>query len=70
VAPALDVAGEVILDLAGLTFIDSFGMRTIALLAQMVGDRGLVLRSPRREVVRVLELTDIGSVPGIRVERA
>jgi anti-anti-sigma factor len=70
VAPALDDAGEVVLDLADLTFIDSFGLRTIALLARMVGDRGVVLRSPRGEVVRVIELTGIGSVPGIRVERA
>lgn len=68
VAGALDEEGEVVLDLGGLTFIDSFGLRTIALLARMIDGRGVVLRSPRAEVLRVLELIDIESIPGIRVE--
>lgn len=67
--PALDAEGELVLDLTELTFVDSFGLRTIALLARMVGDRGVVLRYPRDEVLRVLDLLDIEDVPGIRVER-
>ena len=67
--PALDGESELVLDLTELTFVDSFGLRTIGLLARMVGDRGLVLRNPRDEVLRVLDLLDIEDVPGIRVER-
>ena len=52
-----------------MTFIDSMGLRQIALLARMTGERGVVLRYPQDRVLRVLELIDIEEVPGIRIER-
>jgi anti-anti-sigma regulatory factor len=52
-----------------VTFIDSFGLRSIALLARMVAERGVVLRYPQDPVLRVLELNDIEEIPGIRIER-
>jgi anti-anti-sigma factor len=67
--PALDSTGEVVIDLSEVTFMDSFGIRSVALLARMVGDRGVVLRYPQDPVLRVLELLDIEAVPGIRIER-
>jgi anti-anti-sigma factor len=36
--PALDSRGEVVLDLSEVAFMDSFGLRSVALLARMVGD--------------------------------
>jgi len=62
--PALDAAGEVVIDLAEVTFIDSFGLRSIALLARMVGQRGVVLRYPQDPFLRVLELIDLEESPG------
>jgi anti-anti-sigma factor len=67
--PALDATGEIVLDLADVTFIDSIGLRSITLLAKMIGERGIVLRYPRDPVLRVLELIDIEEIPGIRIER-
>jgi anti-anti-sigma factor len=67
--PVLDATGEIVLDLAGVTFIDSIGLRSITLLAKMIGDRGIVLRYPQDPVLRVLELLDIEEIPGIRIER-
>jgi anti-anti-sigma factor len=45
--PALDSRGEVVIDLSEVTFMDSFGLRSVALLARMVGDRGVLLRYPQ-----------------------
>jgi anti-anti-sigma factor len=67
--PVLDATGEIVLDLTGVTFIDSIGLRSITLLAKMIGDRGIVLRYPQDPVLRVLELLDIEEIPGIRIER-
>jgi anti-anti-sigma factor len=67
--PVLDATGEIVLDLAGVTFIDSIGLRSITLLAKKIGDRGIVLRYPQDPVLRVLELLDIEEIPGIRIER-
>jgi anti-anti-sigma factor len=67
--PALDSRGEVVIDLSEVTFMDSFGLRSVALLARMVGDRGVLLRYPQDPVLRVLELLDIEAIHGIRIER-
>lgn len=68
IAPALDGKGEVVLDLAGLTFIDSTGVRTLARLSQRIGG-GIVLRHPKDAVIRTFELLQIDEMPGIRVIR-
>jgi len=49
--------------------MDSFGLRSVALLARMVGDRGVLLRYPQDPVLRVLELLDVEAIPGVRIER-
>ena len=67
--PALDSRGEVLIDVSEVTFMDSFGLRSVALLANMVGDPGVLLRYPQDAVLRVFELLDIEAIPGIRIER-
>ena len=68
-APALERAGEIVIDLAEVTFIDSSGLRSIALLARAVRERGILLRYPQDPVLRVLEMIDLEEIPGIRIER-
>jgi anti-anti-sigma factor len=66
--PALDGRHAVVLDLGGLTFIDSSGIRAIILLAKRCGRRGIALRSLRPEVARLIAIVRLGDVPGITVE--
>jgi anti-sigma B factor antagonist len=66
--PALGGGDSVVLDLRGLTFIDSSGVRSIILLARRCGRRGIVLRSPRGEVAKVFGIVRLGDVPGITIE--
>ena len=68
-ASKLDPRREVVLDLADLSFIDSGGIRAIVRLAEEVCRHGLVLRSPRRGVLKVLDILGVEHFPGIRVER-
>ena len=67
--PSLDSREEVLIDVSEVTLMDSFGLRSVALLARMVGDRGVLLRYPQDPVLKVMELLDIGAIPGIRIER-
>jgi anti-anti-sigma factor len=67
--PSLDSREEVLIDVSGVTFVDSFGLRSVALLARMVGDRGVLLRYQQDSVLKVMELLDIEAIPGIRIER-
>jgi anti-anti-sigma factor len=67
--PALDSREEVLIDVSEVTLMDSFGLRSVALLASMVGDRGVLLRYPQDPVLRVLELLDVEAIPGVRIER-
>jgi anti-anti-sigma regulatory factor len=67
--PSLDSREEVLIDVSEVTFVDSFGLRSVALLARMVGDRGVLLRYPQDSVLKVMELLDIEAIPGIRIER-
>src|SRR5262245_40531391 len=66
IGSGLEGRGELVLDLAGLTFIDSMGVRTLAVLAHRVGG-GLVLRYPQEAVWRVLELLQFDEMPGVRI---
>jgi anti-anti-sigma factor len=69
------VAGEVygkgplVLDLAGLNFIDSGGLSAVIRIARRLKDE-LVLRNPNPVVERALWLTGIGHDPrfGVRIE--
>ena len=64
---AMDGQRELVLDLSGLEFLDSAGIRAILETASST-DRGLVLRSPRNNVRKVLGITGIAGRDGIRVE--
>jgi anti-sigma B factor antagonist len=64
---AAAVCGPIIVDLAGLTFIDCCGLRILERVRQWTRDRGgdLSLAAPQhrvREVLRVTGLTDVFSV--------
>lgn len=64
---AAAVGGPIIVDLAGLTFIDCCGLRILVRVRQWTRDRGgdLSLAAPQhrvREVLRVTGLTDVFSV--------
>ena len=66
---ALDPTRVVVLDLGELEFIDSAGLRAIVRLSEDVCPYGIVLRSPRDNVLRVLEMLNIERIRSIRVER-
>jgi len=65
---AVDSTREVVLDLTDLTFLDSHGIKAIVRLAESACPHGLVLRSPRPNVRRVLDIVKIDGIAGIRVE--
>jgi anti-anti-sigma factor len=65
---AVDGSREVVFDLTDLTYLDSQGIKAIVRLAESVCPRGLVLRSPRDNVRRVLDIVKIEDIAGIRVE--
>jgi anti-anti-sigma factor len=54
------------LDLAGLTFIDSSGIRAIVTLAKEIRC-SVIIQRPRPAVRRVLDLTGIAGHVGIRI---
>jgi anti-anti-sigma factor len=61
--------GDLTLDLAGLSFMDSTGIKILITAARMLEGRGcLILRSPAPPIRRVLELVQIDRVPGVKVE--
>lgn len=66
IGSGLEGTGELVLDLADVCFIDSMGVRTLALLSHRVGG-GLVLRYPQDAVSRVLEMLQFDEIPGVRI---
>jgi anti-anti-sigma factor len=60
--------GPLVVDLADLAFIDSTGIRAVLALAKSIASREVVLRSPMRNVRRVLELVEIEHRPNVRIE--
>lgn len=66
---ALDPTREVVLDVGDLEFVDSAGLRAIVRLSEDVCPYGLVLRSPKDNVLRVIEMLRLEHIAGIRVER-
>ena len=63
-----DAEREIVLDLTDLTFLDSSGIRAILTMAQEIGTNGVLLRNPRPNVRRVIELIGIEGRSGIRLE--
>lgn len=66
---SLDPTREVVLDVGELAFVDSAGLRAIVRLSEDACPYGIVLRSPRDNVLRVLDMLRIENIAGIRVER-
>jgi anti-sigma B factor antagonist len=67
-APLFDATGDVTLDLSGLTFIDSSGIRVFIRLRTALGDRGrLILRRPNAHLARVFAVSGFDQL-GIVVE--
>ena len=62
----LDGQAAAVLDLSDLQFLDSTGIRAFL---QLANDRteGVVLRNPRPNVRRVLEIAGVGETLGVRV---
>lgn len=58
---ALEAAAHLVLDLGGVTFIDSAGLRSLIRAQRRTEQDGgsLVLRSPRASTLRVLEITGL-----------
>lgn len=72
VRPVLEpeLHGGLVLDLARLEFIDDSGLGLLLWTFKRVRERSgsLVLRHPQGQILRVLELTGIERVPGLRIE--
>jgi anti-sigma B factor antagonist len=69
VQPVIDEGHNVTLDLSGLTFLDSSGVHAFIEVGQRAAHRGaaLVLRSPSRPALRVLEIVSADRFAGIRI---
>jgi anti-anti-sigma factor len=68
-ASAVDPTREVVLDIEELVFVDSSGLKAILRLTETACPHGIVLRWPRDNVLRVLDILNVEGVRGIRVER-
>jgi anti-sigma B factor antagonist len=71
-AEALEVClewdGGVTIDLSGVTFMDSSGLRVIIHASQSLnGDGPLTLRSPRAPVARLFEIAGLLDFPSIEI---
>jgi anti-sigma B factor antagonist len=58
---------QVILELSGLTFLDSSGIRAILRFADLVPE-GIILRNPSDNVSKVLEIAGVGDLADVRLE--
>jgi len=58
---------EVILDVSELEFIDSTGIRAFVTIAKEASPRRVVLRSPRRPVRKLIDLTRLEDAADVRV---
>jgi anti-anti-sigma factor len=66
--PQLDQPGDLVLDLSGLSFIDSMGLRSFLRIATTLETSGkLILDSPQRSVARTIELVGLERAPNIAV---
>jgi anti-sigma B factor antagonist len=63
-------AGDVVLDISGLTFMDSSGLHAVLDACERLGSNGhLILKNPTSAVQRILEVSNIQQMDGIRVEK-
>ena len=71
-AEACERGRHIIVDIAGVTFIDSSGVNTLLAIANRIGDDhglGLVLRNPTAHVRKVLEVLGLDRHFGLDGER-
>jgi anti-anti-sigma factor len=59
----------IVLDLAGVTFIDSVGISGLLQIRAAVNGGLLTLRNPSRRVSDVLEIVRAGDWPNVSIER-
>jgi anti-anti-sigma factor len=62
-------SGDVVLDMSGVTFMDSSGVHVLLVGSEWLRGGHLILRNPTPPIDQVFELVDIERVKGIRVER-
>jgi anti-sigma B factor antagonist len=62
-------AGDLVLDISGVSFMDSSGVHVLMVGSGWLRDGHLILRNPAPPIDSVFELVDIERVKGIRVER-
>jgi anti-anti-sigma factor len=68
VASAVRDGGDLVLDLSGVSFLDSVGVRSLIRAAQGLQSTGsLVLRWPRSAVARTLRLAGVAHIPHVEV---
>jgi anti-anti-sigma factor len=61
--------GDIVMDCAGLTFMDSSGFGVLMHAAKALGDRGrLILNSPGDLIARTLKLMGIDQIPNIEIQ--
>jgi anti-sigma B factor antagonist len=61
-------SGDVVLDIRGLSFVDSTGIRALIGISNRLQEGALVLEGPSPGVRRVLELVRADSFPNLRIE--
>jgi anti-anti-sigma factor len=63
-------AGDVVLDLSGVTFMDSSGLHALLDACEQLDSNGhLILKNPTSAGERIFEVSNIQLMDGIRVER-
>jgi anti-anti-sigma regulatory factor len=60
---SVDGQREFVLELSGVSFLDSSGIKAVVALARELEGRGLVLRNPADNVRKVLGLVDVRGAP-------
>jgi anti-anti-sigma factor len=64
----IETGGDLVLDLSGLGFVDSMGLRSFLRIAAALEASGkLVLQGPQRSVARTIEVIGIEKLPNIAV---
>jgi anti-anti-sigma factor len=66
--PQVDAGGDLVLDVAQLSFIDSMGLRSLLRIATGLENTGkLVLDSPQRAVARTIEILGLEQAHNIAI---
>lgn len=65
-----ELHGTLVLDLSGVGFMDDSGLGALVGALKRLRDGGgsLILRNPRPQILRALELTGLAKLPGLTIE--